>query len=236
VIERVSGAVVGYFRRNPVTAGYLVFLLLTHLVVDHVLSAGTSHRLLLDVSTNLENLRHDPLGVLIGSALLFDGTLTHVLTLSFVSTLITLVLGIGGMLAWLERRWGAARAYAVFAAGHVGATLITSQVIRYALERGWYPQSVRHTLDFGISYGAQAVLATVVMLMPRTARPFWAAFVVAWPVVGADWSGPIPDFTTVGHLTAAAIGFACALGAAIGSRRGRSAEPQALAEGVSAQN
>ena len=224
MIERAYGAVLGYFRGSPVTAGYVVFLLLTHLLFDHVLAPDTAHRLLLDASTNLDNLSRDPLGALIGSALLFDGTLTNVLSLSFVSTLITLVLGVGGMLGWLERRWGAPRAYAVFAIGHVGATLITSQVIRYALDRGWYPQSVRHTLDYGISYGAQAVLAAVIVLIPRAARPFWAVFVVAWPIVGGDWSATIPDFTTVGHLIAAAIGFGCALAATVVSRRRQSAE------------
>ena len=49
-------------------------------------------------------------------------------------------------------------------------------------------------------------------------------FVIAWPMIGGDWSGTIPDFTTVGHLTAAAIGFTCALAATVFSKRDQPTE------------
>jgi hypothetical protein len=202
---------VSYPRRNPVTAGYLALLLLTHLWLYQVLAPASRARVLGQVSTNLDNLHRDPVGCLVGSALFFDGTLTRVTTLSFIGTLITLVLGIGGALAWCERRWGPLRAYAVFLAGHVGATLITAPIIGYGIAHGWYPPSVRHALDYGISYGAQAVLAATVVLLPRALRPWWVLFVIGWPLPGADWHGWVPDFTTVGHLVAASIGFLAVL-------------------------
>ncbi|MFE1173777.1 rhomboid-like protein [Streptomyces sp. NPDC058773] len=194
--------------RSPVTAGYTVLLLATHLWCTAVLSTAEAQRLLLGVSTHLDNLHDRPLRVLAGSMLFFDGTLTDLASEAFVGTLITLGLGVAVCLAWLERRYGPGRAYGIFVLGHLAATLLTVPLIQVALAHGWYPESVRHAPDFGISYGAEAVLATGALLL-RRGRWFAAAGVVAWPVLGGDWSGVLPDFTTVGHLLAAAIGFVC---------------------------
>jgi hypothetical protein len=229
VLASALRALPAYPRRNPVTAGYVLVLGLTHLWVSQVLSSGTAHQVLLAVSTNLDNLHDDPVGTLIGSALFFDGTLNDV---DFLGPLITVGLGVVCGLAWLERRHGARRAFGIFLTGHVVATLLTAQVIAFALMRGWYPQSVRHTLDFGVSYGVEAVFAAVTFALPRRARPFWAGFVVAWPFAGSEWNGPLPDFTTIGHLTAAAIGFTLAAGAMLlAHRRPRPAPAPALPPG-----
>ena len=48
--------------------------------------------------------------------------------------------------------------------------------------------------------------ATVV-LVPRRYRAVSAVFVVAWPFGGMTWMSVLPDFTTLGHLFAALIGF-----------------------------
>ncbi len=226
VIQRLWRAVAGYPRRSPVTTGYLILLAATHVWLDHGVSALQAARITLAVSTNLDNLSRDPVGVLFGSLLFFDGTLVHPDTLLFAGTLITLVLGIGGVAAYLERRNGAPRTYAVFLTGHIGATLITSQVIRYALTQGWYPQSVRHTYDYGISYGAEALLAAAVFVLPKALRAPWAVFVLVWPVLGASQFTPILDFTTIGHLTSALIGFALgALGVLGRGRQGPDDQP-----------
>ncbi|MGW7368271.1 rhomboid-like protein [Streptomyces sp. NPDC054841] len=208
MIDRFARALGTYAFRNPVTAGYVGLLLLTHLWLTVVLSTADAQRFALGISTNLSNLQHHPVRSLVGSMLFFDGTLTSIASLHFAGTVITLGIGVGLCLAWLERRYGAMRAYAVFVLGHVLATLITTQVIRVALAHDWYPTSVRHAVDFGISYGAEAALAAGALLLKR-ARWLAVAGVVAWPVLGGDWSGVLPDFTTVGHLTAAAVGFAC---------------------------
>ena len=208
VITLLRSALRGYPRRSPVTAGYLVVLLLVHLWLDHAAGSRTAAAVLAGVSTNLDNLAHDPIGVLLGSALFIDGPLTPAFSLDYGATLITLVLGVGCALAWLEHRVGAVRAWTVFAAGHVGATLLTAGVIICGIDAGWYPASLRHTLDFGISYGAQAALAAVTFALHRRLRPWWALCVLAWPLAGWAASGTlVPDFTTVGHLIAAAIGF-----------------------------
>ncbi|MFG3227301.1 rhomboid-like protein [Kitasatospora sp. NPDC048194] len=204
-------AVRTYPRRSPMTSGYVGLLLLGHAWVEYGLSPAEADDLRGYISTNLDNLHDHPVRALVGSALLYDGTLTDIASTGFGGTLITLGLGIVVGLAWAERRYGTLRAAAVFLAGHVGATLITAGVILLALRQGWYPPSVRAASDYGISYGAQAALAFVVLALPRWARLPWAAFVLAWPLAGdGDWSGPLPEFTTVGHLLAAALGFVVA--------------------------
>ncbi|MGW2920605.1 rhomboid-like protein [Streptomyces angustmyceticus] len=208
MIRRAARALGTYVSRSPVTTGYAGLLLSTHLWCTAVLSTADAQRVMLGVSTNLDNLQDHPLRVLAGSVLFFDGTLTEITSEAFAGTLITLGLGVIVCLAWLERRYGARRAYALFVLGHLAATLLTVPVIHVALAQGWYPESVRHATDFGISYGAETVLAASALLL-RRARWLAAAGVVAWPVLGGDWSGTLPDFTTVGHLLAAAIGFVC---------------------------
>ncbi|MFE9482983.1 rhomboid-like protein [Streptomyces spororaveus] len=197
-----------YPRRAPLTLAYLCLLLAGHAWTGHVLSADRAAAVLGHLSTNLDNLRDHPLSALLGSALFFDGTLTDVTSTGFAGTLITLGLGVCCFLAWTEHRWGKTRAVAVFLGGHVAATLLTAAVITVALRHGRYPEDVRHALDYGVSYGAQTVLALGTLALPRRGRLPWAVFVLAWPLGGAEWNGPLPDFTTIGHLTAAALGFA----------------------------
>ncbi|MFD6230578.1 rhomboid-like protein [Streptomyces sp. NPDC060232] len=205
---RALRALWGYPRRAPLTFAYVCLLLATHAWVGYGLSADRSAGVLGYVSTNPDNLQDHPLSALVGSVLFFDGTLTDVASTGFVGTLITLGLGVGCFLAWAEHRWGAPRAMAVFLGGHVAATLLTAVVIAVALRQGWYPPAVRQGLDFGVSYGAQAVLAVGTLALPRWGRLPWAVFVLGWPLGGAEWmAGPLPDFTTVGHLVAAGLGF-----------------------------
>ncbi|MFE5768302.1 rhomboid-like protein [Streptomyces sp. NPDC056485] len=200
-------AVRGYPRRAPLTLAYVGVLLLGHAWLGYGLSADRAAAVLGHLSTNLDNLQDHPLSALLGSVLFFDGTLTDVASTDFVGTFITLGLGVCCFLAWAENRWGKPRAVAVYLGGHVVATLLTAVVIAVALRRGWYPVEVRQALDYGVSYGAQTVLAIGTLALPRRGRLPWALFVLAWPLGGAEWNGPLPDFTTIGHLTAAALGF-----------------------------
>ncbi|MFJ9694311.1 rhomboid-like protein [Kitasatospora sp. NPDC101183] len=200
-----------YPRRSPLTLCYVVLLVISHYWFEDFLTPERADELRAYVSTNLDNLPDHPVRAMVGSALLYDGTLTDVTSPGFGGTLITLGIGVCGCLAWIERRWGSLRALGVFLGGHVLATLITAVVILLALGQGWYPEDVRSSYDYGISYGAQTVLAVAVLAVPRWARLPWAAFVVAWPLGGdGDWPGPLPEFTTVGHLVAATLGFALA--------------------------
>ncbi|MFE2878507.1 rhomboid-like protein [Streptomyces roseus] len=225
----VPGAVRGYPRRAPLTLAYVCLLLVGHAWLGYGLSADQAASVLGYLSTNLDNLQDHPLVALLGSVLFFAGTLTDVGSPDFLGTLITLGLGVCCFLAWAEGRWGRPRAVAVFLGGHVVATLLTAVVIAVALRRGWYPTDVRHALDYGVSYGAQTVLAIGTPALPRRARLPWAAFVLAWPLGGAEWDGPLPDFTTIGHLTAAALGFGLLGVPAFRRRRVRAAGPSRAA-------
>ncbi|MEU6236335.1 rhomboid-like protein [Kitasatospora sp. NPDC047058] len=204
LLRRLAQGVRRYPRRSPVTFGFVCLLLAGHAWVVH----GSSADLLQYLGTNVTNLADHPVVSLPGSALFFDGDLTHVSSVAFGATAITLGLGVVVCLAGLERRLGAPRAFGVFFGGHVLASLLTAAVILLALDHGWYPEDVRTATDFGISYGAQTVLALTTAALPSRWRLPWAAFVLGWPLGGLDGSGPLPDFTTVGHLLAALIGFA----------------------------
>lgn len=228
-LNRPLRAVRGYPRRAPLTLAYVCLLLVGHAWVSHGLSADRAATVLGYLSTNLDNLQDHPLPALLGSVLFFDGTLTDVTSLGFVGTLITLGLGVCCFLAWAEWRWGKLRAVAVFLGGHVAATLLTAVVITVALQHGWYPAAVRQASDYGVSYGAQTVLAIGTLALPRRGRLPWAAFVLAWPLGGADWTGPLPDFTTVGHLVAAALGFGLVGVPAFRRQRVRAAGPSSAA-------
>ncbi|MEU8586027.1 rhomboid-like protein [Streptomyces sp. NPDC048664] len=217
-------AVRAYPRRAPLTLAYVCVLLACHAWINYGLSAGRAAELLGRVSTNLDNLHAHPVAALLGSVLFFDGTLTDVASVEFAGTLITLGLGVCCFLALAERRWGKRPAVALFLGGHVAATLLTALVIAVALRHGWYPAAVRHDVDFGISYGAQTVMAAGTLALPRRGRLPWALFVLAWPLGGAEWPGPLPDFTTIGHLIAAALGFGVAA-VALTRRRNRTDRP-----------
>ncbi|OJF14073.1 hypothetical protein BG844_11790 [Couchioplanes caeruleus subsp. caeruleus] len=212
-------AVREYPRRAPLTFGYVCLLLVGYPWVYYGLSDDRSTTLLGYVSTNLDNLRDHPVTAMLGSVLFIQTTLSDVASLEFVGSLITVGLGICGFLAWAERRWGKARAAAVFLGGHVVATLLTAVVITVGLRNGWYPEAVRQASDYGISYGAQTVLALGTLALPRWGRLHWAVFVLGWALGGAEWDGSVPDFATVGHLIAAVLGFA--LAAVLAFRRSR---------------
>ena len=211
VIAATGAGVRRWVVAGPWTIGYLVVLLGVHAWMSWTDPAP----FVAWASTNVVNLGTHPIGALLASALIVNGPLLD------PGTVITLWLGIGAALWWVESRYGVLRAAAVFLAGHVGATLLTVPVIFAAVRAGRYPEDIRTTVDVGISYGAQAALAAVVVALPRWAWAPWSVFVLGWPLLDADWSGLLPDFTTIGHLIAAGLGFLLA-GTLLGTRRRRS--------------
>lgn len=202
--RRVGAAVALYIVAGRWTVGYLVVLFGVHawMAVSDRADAFVAW-----ASTDVVNLGTHPLGALVASGLIVNGSLLD------PGTVITFWLGVAGALWWLESRCGPVRAAAVYLGGHVGATLLTVPVILAAVHAGRYPDEVRSAVDVGISYGAQAALAAVVVTLPWWAWAPGAVLVLGWPLLDAEWSGLLPDFTTVGHLLAAGIG--ALLGAAL---------------------
>ncbi|MFC5138560.1 rhomboid-like protein [Actinomycetospora rhizophila] len=212
---RVAGrALRTWVRAGPVTAAYLGALVATHVVLA---ATGTGPAARAWSSTNVDNLRDHPLGALATSPFHLgnSGEITP-------GTVAIVGVGIGGAMWWLEARRGVATAAAAFAGGHVGATVLTVPLILAAVDGGVYPASVLSAVDVGVSYGAQAAAAAATTLLPRWAGVAGALVVAGWPLLDAEWSRGWPDFTSVGHLVAAGIGFG--MGPAL-RRAARSAGP-----------
>jgi hypothetical protein len=161
---------------------------------------GSVAELLQAISTNLDNMTTHPVFSLVASALVpADGLRPAFLV------------GVVGCLAWLERAFGARRAFGVYAAGHVAGTLLSLVVIMLAVRAGGYPAEVRGALDYGVSYGAVAAFTAVSLSLPRWLGVPWAVSGVAYAFTQTTWFGTLPDFTTFGHCTAALAGLGAAL-------------------------
>jgi hypothetical protein len=200
--QRAYGWAIDYPRRSPVTAGYLILLGVTHLLVSYALTPSARTRLVLDISTNLDNLRHHPIRSLVASMLVADTGA------SVLDNLLIVGLGIAVCLAWLERRAGSLRAAGVFVFGHLAATLVAALVLVIAIHGGTYPRELEHGLDYGVSYGSITATAAVAWYLPLAARVVWAPVCVLYPLTAATWYSWLPDFTTVGHMAGALCGVA----------------------------
>jgi Mn2+/Fe2+ NRAMP family transporter len=158
---------------------------------------GTSEELVLDTSTNLDNLRHTPVLVLVASAFVVS-------PLSGLWILAPLVVAFGAAQRWLGR----AATLVVATLGHVGATLFVAVLLAAGIERGWLDPTIAAAPDVGVSYGLAAVAGLLVARVPHRRRPWYALALLALAAVPLLVS---PSFTDVGHLVAVLLGFALAL-------------------------
>jgi len=184
-----------YMRTAPATYAYASILLITSWVLQ-TSSTKIADRLLLERSTNLHHLTHDPVRVLIASAFwLEDGT-------QFFLWLVLLTL----VVAPFERRVGSRLTIGVFAIGHVVATLLTAAGLWVALRVDAVERSVVNARDVGASYGFLAVAACFGYLIDRRVRPlYFGGLILIVAVLAAVWT----DFTAFGHLVSVALGLAC---------------------------
>jgi hypothetical protein len=144
--------------------------------------------LLAAASSNLENLHHDPIATLAGSAFLVPDDLV-VWTLLALLGLVTLGLAAG---AW--------RATVLVVAVHVLATLLSEGVLAWRIHSGALPGSARRVIDVGPSYVVVGALVASAVHTRGVRR--WAAaagFVALTPFLF--------DGLTEGDLTA--VGHAC---------------------------
>ena len=182
-----------YVRSAPGTYAYLFVLLVTAWVLQ-TSSPRVAERLVLERSTNLHHLGTDPVRVLVASAFWVSAA-WQVLPWAVLFTLV---------LAPAERWVGTGRFAAVFAAGHVGATLLTAAGLWVAIRADAVDASVAHSADVGVSYGFLAVAAVLVYRIPRRLRVPYVAALAGYLVVALFVRG---GFTDVGHLVALLIGF-----------------------------
>ena len=149
------------------------------------------------VSSNLDNLRAEPLVSMFGSAFVVEsiGGLSLVLQLLVV-------------LAYLQRFVGRLGALVVGLAGHVGAGLIVAAALSTGIFHGFVDESVAEATDVGVSYVMAAAMGFLVIAVPARWRWWYlGGTAVYWLLPGAINR----TFTDAGHASALAIGLLLAL-------------------------
>ncbi|MFD6162990.1 rhomboid-like protein [Nocardia sp. NPDC060256] len=194
--RRVLPAIRAHLSAAPASTAYAFTLFVTWWTLRG-LGDSTEHRLILSASTNLINMRHNPVQVLVASAFWTDGGFPWTTIGSFLI-----------VMAAAERWLGTSRWILLFAAGHIGATLLTVTGISHAIDHGIIPFKVAHATDVGTSYGFTAVLAAMAFRFRGSTRLIWAVTLIV-VLVAAAYSGP--SFTDYGHLCAMVIGFLIAI-------------------------
>ena len=182
-----------FLRSAPGTYTYLFVLIITTWVLQ-TSSSKIAGELLLERSTNLNQLIRDPMRVLFGSAFWVANTgelLFSLLAFSLVATAV-------------ERWIGTARTAAVFFCGHVGATLIVAFWFWASLNFTIVKSPTTSARDVGSSYGLAALAALLTYRARSPRRWIYAGslgvLIVASLILDAS-------FTNWGHLFAFTIGF-----------------------------
>jgi hypothetical protein len=196
-------------RRADVGWAYAAIVLVVAIVV-RVLPGTRPQDLVLDSSTNLDNLRHTPLLVLGASAFVVSSGWG-------LWILAPLVVVFAAAQRWLGR----AATVIVAVLGHVGATLFVAVLLAAGINDGVVDADLARAPDVGVSYGLAAVTAVHVGRVPRRHRPWYALGVLA--VAGGTLLAD-RDFTGVGHVTAVLLGFALAV---LATRRDRPEQARA---------
>jgi hypothetical protein len=180
-LVQLSSPVWAWVRSAPGT--YIWYLLLAvNSIVLLQMSPGFREHFLVEHSTNLANLTHDPVRVLVVSALWTDAP--RPLYYLAVFTLFV----------------------AIVVAGHVGATLFTAVGIAIGIRAGLAPESLRHVVDVGVSYGFAAVAGVLTYYL---ARGLWRwAYLAIGLTLTITAMATAESFTSVGHLSAFCIGLA----------------------------
>ncbi|HEU5429376.1 MAG TPA: rhomboid-like protein [Actinocrinis sp.] len=193
-LQTLAETVLAYVRSAPGTYAWLAILLVNTIIMDQF-DPRFRYHFVLHHSTNLRELSHDPIRVLISSALWLDGG--HWWPYLILYSLFH---------APVERWLGSARWLLVVVISHVGATYLSQSVVYFNISHGGAPASDAFVPDIGVSYalaGAEGVLA---YLITAPWRYFYATALILY--YGTSLFGDT-DFTELGHFTALLLGFAC---------------------------
>ncbi|WP_051798369.1 rhomboid-like protein [Streptomyces sp. NRRL S-337] len=151
-------------------------------------------------STNVANLRAGRWGTLLTSA----GFVEEPLPVPYGAALLA-------VLGTAERRWGVRRAAGVFAAGHIGASLLVYAGLRARTPLRGPGDPTSHAVDVGASYGFYATLGALAASGPhRGVRTAATAGLLALGIRPVLRRGR--TFTDAGHLTALVLGTATGAG------------------------
>ena len=181
-------------RWAPVTSTYVAVLMVTT-GIRRALDPSTAHSVLTASSTNLYELQHAPLRSLVASAFWISA-----------GPVLPWALLLGATAGVLEWQIGALRAAGVFAAGHIGASLLVAAGLTVGVLSGLVNPRIETVVDVGPSYGFAAVAAAAIVLVPRRWQGAYLAGLGGWLALGLVKG---IDCTAAGHVLAMAIGFAC---------------------------
>ena len=180
--------------RYAVAWVYLVGFVAVDIAVG-VLSPAGSSAVQQWASTNVVNLRHDPLGCLVASAFVPSG---YSAWWPFL---------IAAAMFGANRVLGNWRTVAVCGAGHVVGTLVSEGIVAYRIAQGLLPESDSRITDVGPSYVVVAAAATAVLYGPWAARIAGGADLLLLIVVGGIFSGlSTLQVAAVGHTTSLVVG------------------------------
>ena len=179
--------------RSAVAWAYLIAVVIAG-IVQAALSPHDRAALLRWASTNVVNLRHDPLGSLVASAFFAAGSA------SAWPALIALAM------FGANRALGNWRTVLVCAAGQVIGTLVGEGILGYRVAHGLLPAADRYIIDVGPSYVVVSAIVVAILWGSWLAR---GAAVLDFAILvffGHIFSGLSRlDVAAVGHLTAITV-------------------------------
>lgn len=180
-------------RSAPWTFSWLALLLVTT-IVQHSVSRATLQHLLVKRSTNLDNLHHDPVRVLIESLLWIDGYfwLPYLLMFWFLH-------------APAERWLGAWRWAVIGLSAHVAATYISEGILQFSIRHGMASPEMVDVRDIGVSYFLAAIIGVLTYHVVFPWR--WAYLGAIFVVFGLPLVIHL-SFTGIGHFSSMLIGLA----------------------------
>lgn len=180
--------------RYAVAWVYLVGFVVVDIAVGVLSPAGRS-AVQQWASTNVVNLRQDPLGCLIASAFVPSGDS------------VAWPLLIAAAMFGANRVLGNWRTVAVCGAGHVVGTLVSEGIVAYRIAQGLLPESDSRIIDVGPSYVVVAAAVIAVLYGPWAARIAAGADLLLLIVVGGIFSGlSTLQVAAVGHTTSLVVG------------------------------
>ncbi|MFC1429855.1 rhomboid-like protein [Streptacidiphilus sp. N1-3] len=192
--RRWAAAVARYVRAAPGSCLWLVILGLNTFAMVRM-SPRMRRYFLFTHSTNLDQLRHHPIKVLITSAFWTE-------TPSFFFWFLVFNLFLVPLERWLgTRRW-----LLVVVAAHVGATLVSEGVVNVLINTGALPERDAYALDIGVSYAVAGAVGMLTWFLARPLRWYYLGAATCFFVLLliSSW-----DFTNLGHITAFLIGVGC---------------------------
>ncbi|MFE2725285.1 rhomboid-like protein [Kitasatospora sp. NPDC059327] len=190
-VRRVPGAVLRWIRSAPGTYVWLLILAVTSFLVARMNPANLDW-FLAARSTNLDNLRSDPLHVLVASALWTEQS-------SFLLYFVLFNLFHANAERWL----GTLRWFTVAATAHVLATLVSEGVVARGILRGRLQESLAGTVDVGVSYALAGVVAVLTYRFAGHWRLVYGGGVLVFYLVPLVTSH---TFTDLGHFCSVLIG------------------------------